>query len=164
MNIRNISIPDYVFSGLSNPFAFDADEPKSLKPIATLLEGAIEGFDTDNILLRGVQSGHHKLTRDALIEKIQNNGSDIYDSNRDEGVIHAAPYSAGMVENLLAGFHVYKPKSEERPQYPVDIWMIFDRDAYNNVEYMHPRHHVLARDKWERKSGESGLIGLVIVN
>ncbi|MDZ7785558.1 MAG: hypothetical protein U5L95_00350 [Candidatus Saccharibacteria bacterium] len=72
--------------------------------------------------------------------------------------IYAAPFQKDVIKKILEGFHAYKPKCEERPQHPVDIWMIFDMNAYENIEYLHPRHKVVSRDKWElKKDHESGL-------
>ncbi len=48
--------------------------------------------------------------------------------------------------HILEGFHLLKPKSLEKPQYPADIWMIYDPEKLENVEYLHQRYNVIARD------------------
>ena len=42
--------------------------------------------------------------------------------------------------------------------------MIFDKRVYKNVEYIHPRHYVVAQDRWELNQGAYGLLGLVVIN
>ena len=79
--------------------------------------------------------------------------------------MYAAPFEAGITKKILEGFHKYKPKCEERPQYPVDIWMIYDKDSFDNIEYMHPRLKVMAKDKWkQKKANNKSLLKLIIVN
>lgn len=167
-NIIRTTIPKYVFVGDSNPYAFNANSPKSLSEIASKIEHTIkDNLNTQNTLIRGIQSGYHKkISRDELINLILKNGQDTYDDNADmSGIIHAVPFEDGVVEQILSGFHVYKPKCEELPQYPVDIWMVFDANAYENVEYIHPRHHVLTRDRWKLKPKTvDGLKGIFIVS
>lgn len=166
--VKNIEIPEYVFNLADNPYKFNAKNPKSISEIAEKIEEAIKSsFDTNHVLVRGIQSGHHqKIDRDDLIALIQKNGQDTYDKDLYESdTIHATLFSENIIKNILMAFHVYKPKCEECPQYPVDIWMIFDASAYKNIEYMHPRHKVLARDKWELASiNKSGLRGILVIN
>ena len=165
MNIIKLKIPEYVFVGNHNPYAFDSVDRKSILPISKQIEKAIvSNFDTSNVLVRGIQSGYYKLTKQQLIDKIIEDGQDVYDSDNDVvGVIHAAPFENDVVDKIMTGFHVYKPKCEESPQFPVDVWMVFDKEAYENIKYMHPRHHVLVKDRWKLKSSKTGLLGVLVI-
>jgi len=167
MDIKEITIPDYIFDGQSNPYEFNKKSPKSLQTIADGIESAIvQKFGSNGIIIRGVQSGHHKnMSREELINSIIKNGTDSFGSKGENNIIYAAPFENGIVRKLLEGFHTYKPKCEERPQYPVDIWMVFNKSSYNNVEYMHPRHKVIAKDRWKIKSNQKSVLkALIIVN
>lgn len=116
------------------------------------------------MLVRGVQSGKHSITKSELIALIKENGSE-YSNSDEPNTIFAAPYDQHAVEHILEGFHKYKPKSDESPQQSIDLWLIYNARAYKNVPYQHPRHNVEAKDKWQRLSPqESGLIALIVLN
>jgi hypothetical protein len=166
--IKNIQIQTYAFPEDSNPFAFDALLKRPIDEIATELKVALEAIvGSHKVLIRGIQSGRHSEDRKILVRKIIKEGSDGYSEKQDgNGVLFAAPYEGlQTLEFILAGFHEFKPKCEERPQYPVDIWMIFDESAFKNIEYIHPRHNTKANDKWQIVDNtNNGLIGLVTIN
>lgn len=165
--IIQIFVTEYQFPSDTNPFAFDAQSKNTVTAIAQAIVGSVEKLAKDSSLIRGIQSGKHDLGRDELIESIIRNGSDgNSEIVNEKGVLFAAPYY-GMqtIETILSGFHEFKPKCEERPQYPVDIWMIYNQAAFENITYLHARHNVIANDKWQmRKKEFSELMGIVIVN
>lgn len=167
MKLITLSLPEYVFNTTCNPYFFDEINPKSLGPIAEKIERAIRNnFDINNIMIRGIQSGHHtSISRKKLIDTIVENGNDVYDTRAgSDNIIHAALFGGGVIIRILEAFHKYKPKGEERPQLQVDIWMIIDKSAYDNIEYVHPRHGVIANDKWRQHSDGYGLIGLIVIS
>ena len=169
IKFTSTAIDDYIFPKDSNSFAFDAKPQKTTKIIARKINDAIEKyFDNNNVLVRGIQSGKHKdIDRSELIKNISMTGSDGYSEELDGlGVIFATPYIGLItIETILSGFHEFKPKCEERPQYPVDIWMIFDKNVFNNIEYIHPGQNVKANDKWQIKNkSDNGLKGLLVIN
>lgn len=170
--IVRIAIPEYTYDTNENPFAFDSEQPKNLSRIADRLDVEIMGrFGGSNILVRAVQSGHFTLQCNQLIKSIVAHGGDYVFRRGDEvpGIMYAQGFepwtSESTILTILEGFHRFKPKSEERPQYPVDIWMVFDAYEYENEEYLHPRHNVTARDKWKAKSSvRLGLQTVFVVN
>jgi len=166
MNTVKIKILEYNFDKQNNPYSFHLTPPREIDGIARKIELAItRGKPEKPILVRGIQSGHHDLSRDELIKTIRQNGTDIYGSDTGKIEIYATPFEAGIIKRVLEGFHKYKPKCEERPQYPVDIWMIYDKYAFENIEYLHPRHKVMTKDKWEQKNAnKNGLLNIIIVN
>ena len=161
-----IHIPEYNFDKKTNPYSFHLASPRKLDGIAQKIELAINSDKSDNIfLVRGIQSKHYALSRDELIKTIRRNNTDGSISDNGSFEIYAAPFEAGITKKILEGFHKYKPKCLERPQYPVDIWMIYDKDSFDNIEYMHPRLNVMAKDRWKLKqSNNKSLSKLVIVN
>ncbi len=169
MIIKKLDIDKYRFSPDTNTFAFDANSRLSIDDIAADISNLIDSsFQGSQILIRGIQSEKHseKFNRDDLIEFIQQHGSDNYEKINGDDIIFAAKYKGiESIKDILSGFHVYKPKCDEIPQYPIDVWMIFDLNAFENISYIHPRHNVVAADKWKRKtSDQSGLLGLLIIN
>jgi len=170
--IVQVAIPEYEYDIEGNPFAFDAEQPREVAPIADRLNAEIaERFEGKNILVRAVQSGHFTLQRNQLIKSIVAHGGDHVFRRGDEvsDTIYALGFEPWTKESTvlktLEGFHKFKPKSEERPHYHLDIWMIFDAENYENVEYLHPRHNVIAHDKWQAKSpSELGLQTVFVVN
>lgn len=170
--IVHLAIPEYKYDIKENPFAFDAEQPRDVAPIADRLNVEItERFEGKNILVRAVQCGHFTLQRHQLIKSIVAHGGDqvFRRGNEVSDTIYALGFEPWTKESTvlktLEGFHKFKPKSEERPHYPVDIWMIFDAENYENVEYLHPRHGVTARDKWQAKSPSNlGLQTVFVVN
>jgi hypothetical protein len=166
MRIVTIKIPEYTFDQLHNPYSFHLSTPKKLDSIAQKLELAITNSNSDKpLLIRGVQSGRHNAHRGELINTIKQKGTDIHKSDTGKVEIFAAPFESGIIMRILEGFHKYKPKNEERPQYPVDIWIVYDLDAFENVEYLHPRLNVVVKDKWLQKTSHKiRPLQIVIVN
>lgn len=166
--VKNIRIPSYIFREDTNPFAFDARSKKSLAKVAFAIKNAIEEVaDKNKILIRGIQSGKHGTDREALVDKIIQEGADGYSEEVDgHGILFAAHYDGlQTIEFILAGFHEFKPKCEERPQYPIDVWMIFDESAFKNIKYVHPRHSTTANDKWQIVDlRDHGLHGVIVIN
>jgi len=166
--IKNVQIQAYIFPEDANPFAFDARPKRSMDEIAIGVKVALEVIaGSHKVLIRGIQSGKHSEDRKSLVEKIIQEGSDGYSEKQDgNGVLFAAPYEGlQTLEFILAGFHEFKPKCEERPHFPVDIWMLFDKSAFKNIEYAHPRHNTIANDKWQIiDNTNNGLIGLIAIN
>lgn len=166
-HIFKITVTEYAFPSNANPFAFDAQPKKPISEIAEAINDNVEKIVKGDTLIRGIQSGKYDLNRDDLIDRIARSGSDAY-SEIDNGreILFAAPYSGKQtLDTILSGFHEFKPKCEERPQYPVDIWMVFDQNAFENIKYVHPRHNVIANDKWQIKDrGFLGLQVIIVVN
>lgn len=166
--IKRVQIQGYVFPESVNPFAFDAQQKESLAEVAVAIDDAIQKIAKKNrVLIRGIQSGKHDGDREILVQKIIQEGTDGYSEEQDSHrVIFAAPYDGlRTIKFILSGFHEFKPKCEERPQYPVDIWMVFSESAFKNIEYIHPKHNTKANDKWQvLDEANIGLIGVIIIN
>lgn len=161
----SLTIPEYFFKSSINDFAWDAVERKSVDSIASIIDNELRrNFSMDKTLVRGIQSARHDLRRDELIGLIIKNGSDYY---RDSGAtdIFATEFDEDSVKMILEGFHMFKPKCAESPQYIVDVWMVFDQNSFDNVEYLHPRHKTIANDKWRVKHPkDNGLRGILVIN
>lgn len=165
LSVARVQLDGYSFDSSTNPFAWDEKNQQSLDGIASDIDTYLQSlFSMENTLVRGVQSGNHDIDRDELINQIMKDGSDSY-GNNDAHEIYAATYTDTAVNTILSGFHVFKPKCEERPQHRVDIWLVFDNDAFNNIEYIHSRHNTVAKDKWQLKyPAHNGLKGILVIS
>lgn len=147
--IFQIDCPEYNFETMPD-----------LKAIGQKIEGSIVNeFNGQHVILRCVQSGKHNHSKQELIDHILSNGTDYYQSGNENATnmadkkIDTYGYDCTVGKSdigyhMLEGFHLLKPKCLEKPQYPVDIWMIYDPDQLENVEYLHQRYNVIARDAY----------------
>ncbi len=170
-----LKIPDYQTTDY-NPYAYYNDSPKSLQFVAEPIDTAIKSnFAGKSLLFRFVQSGKKSLPRDKYIEQILASGNDKTGDYENtelktvEGIdLYAGVYdfTAG-VEGVLTSLHKFKPKCDEKPQYIYDILMIFNSDAYQQTDYLHPRHKVIAKDGYKLKPSidpRKALLGIVVIN
>lgn len=163
-----IQVDGYGFSINGNPYEKTGKQQAiPLSEVAHKISDVIDSLPANRFgfLVRGIQSQKHKITKDQLKVRVLENGVELEGAEKSNEIF-AAPYRGeSTILQILEGFHRYKPKCEERPQYMVDIWMVFDVNAYDNIEYLHPRHDVIARDKWKRKNPkDSGLVGIVVID
>ncbi len=160
-----LQIPEYSFLKDKNPYHYASSGFKSLslKMISEKIFAAIrDNESSQKKLIRGIQSGKHKKSKEKLITEIFKNGKD-FENTKERNTIFALPLeNEKTVLNILQGFHSFKPKCDEVPQLRVDIWLIFDLSKYRNINYLHPRHKVFANDKWERiNKSEAGLLEII---
>ncbi len=157
---------------------YNFDREPDLKKIGKKIDKVLtDNFNSKDIILRCVQSGKHE-SKQALIDHIIRSGSDYYEAeshkatNMADRKIDLYGYACTVGKSnigyhMLEGFHIFKPKCLEKPQYPVDIWMIYNPEQLENVEYLHQRYNVIARDGYLFKNKDDKrkvLIGLIIVN
>lgn len=162
-----IDCPDYQFNNLD------------LAKVGSRIDDALlDNFANKKCVLRGIQSKKHQLDKNILIENILKNGSDRYQESSDQQVdvcgenIDLFGMACKMDKKpislpILEGFHKYKPKSLERPQTKVDIWMVYDANQLTNVEYLHSKYKVLAKDGYIFKNPtdkQTALLGIIVIN
>jgi len=155
------------------------DKNIDLKNISQIIDnGLIDNFYDKEVVLRGIQSEKHNIPKQEIIDHILETGSDKYETNSSQGVnvsdkqIDLFGYSCKINEssitlNTLEGFHKWKPKSLERPQLKVDIWMIYDANQLNNIEYIHSHYNVKASDGYTFKNPndkQAALIGIIVID
>lgn len=163
-----VRCPEYVFTG-----------SLSLEAVSNCIDVALrDKFENRKVVLRGIQSDRHSLPKQKLIKHILDTGTDRYDfENINEVKVSEKPLDlfglACVVEKkaiclpILEGFHKWKPKSLERPQCRVDIWMVYDATKLINVEYTHTLYGVKAKDGYlfvNPKNKQDTLLGVIVVN
>lgn len=166
MKTIHISCSEYQFENLD------------LDNVSKCIDNAlIENFADKNIVLRGIQSKQHSLPKDQLINQILKTGSDRNDSDSINEVKvndrHIDTFGLACVVKspitlpILEGFHKFKPKSLERPQLQLDIWMIYDAKKLTNVEYFHGHYKVMASDGYVFKDPANkpdSLLGILVID
>ncbi|MCX6728387.1 MAG: hypothetical protein NTV39_01295 [Candidatus Saccharibacteria bacterium] len=164
--VKHISCPDYRFKNLD------------LVKVGQCIDSAlIDGFENQKIVLRGIQSEKHDLTKAQLIELILDIGIDRSDlDNKNQVNVADRPIdlfgfackvSGPMSLTVLEGFHKWKPMSLERPQLRADVWMVYDADQLENVEYNHGYYNVKARDGYLFKNPDNkpgALLGVLVID
>lgn len=167
VKIFKIKCPDYNPSNIST----------IKKTVKTIDEVIIDNFNGKDVVIRAVQSAKHDISKDELIQKIVDTGSDRYgsDSKNAKSVndkpIDLFGYACKVDKppftlSILEGFHRWKPMSLEVPQRKADIWMIYDANQLINVEYNHSYYHVKAHDGYLFKDTDNkneSLLGLIVI-
>jgi len=163
----NFNCPEYI-----------CDDKLDLEKISSCIDKVlVDNFADQNVILRGIQSGKHNIPRNELIQKIIDTGTDIYKTdnntacNMSDRQIDmfgmACKITPPITLKVLEGFHKFKPKSLEHPQYPIDIWMVYDPEQLENIEYIHNRYHVKVSDGYIFKNQDdktSALLAVFVMN
>lgn len=164
--LKHISCPDYQFNNLD------------LVKVSQCIDGAlIDLFANQKVVLRGIQSEKHDLPKNQLVQQIVSTGTDRYGTeSKNEIKVSDRPIDLfgfacvaknPMTLSVLEGFHKWKPKSLERPQLKADIWMVYDADQLENVEYNHGYYGVKARDGYLFKNPNNkpgALLGVLVID
>jgi len=163
-----IHIPEYRF-----------DEWLDLERVSAVIDQVIgDNFAGRDLVLRGIQSEKHASAKSELADLIVRDGSDHYDSAGSPHSVDvndrpidlfglACRVGGPMSLPILEGFHKWKPKSLERPQLRVDIWLVYDAAALTNVEYAHGHYGVIAKDGYlfnDAAHPERALLGLIEID
>jgi hypothetical protein len=156
------------------------DQELNLEDVSADIDKVLtDNFAGRDLVLRGIQSEKHALSKSELIELIIRTGSDRYAAagealqatdvtDRPIDLFGFACLVGGPLSlPILEGFHKWKPKSLELPQLRVDIWMVYDADQLTNVEYTHGHYGIIARDGYLFKDAahsERALLGLIEID
>ena len=164
----HIKCPDYTF-----------DSALDLNKVALCIDQRlIEYFYNRNVVIRGVQSEKHQVSKENLVNKILESGSDRYEEKSKHEVKSSdKPIDlfglACIIANIpitlpiLEGFHRWKPMSLEKPQLRADIWLIYEADKLENIEYNHSNYNVKARDGYIFKDAANkpdAMIGIIVID
>jgi hypothetical protein len=134
----------------------------------------MKNFKGMDVIIRGVQSEKHELPKEDLIKVILEKGTDRYAVSSDNEIkVNDKPIDlfgyACRIEGdniclpVLEGFHKWKPMSLESPQRKADIWLVYDANKLENVEYNHSYYNVKAKDGYSFKDQNNKLDALLAV-
>lgn len=137
--VTYISIPEYRFDSSRNPFVEMGVNRERPYGIARYLDiTLLHQFVIGDILICGVRSKDFELlNRKDLIRQIQESGGppiNDLSADYDFEALGFSPYISSF--STLPVFNLYhknSPHAEKIPHYPIDIWMIFDINAYEQV-------------------------------
>ena len=115
--IIHIDIPAYRYDFADNPFVGMGPNRTKTYEISRYVDIVfLHRFMYQEIIVCGLQS--HKFTneigRAAFIKRIRETG--------------------GLPDAFFRLYHTVMPRVAERPHYPLDVWLIFDENAYQEVD------------------------------
>lgn len=139
--ILHISLSEYNYDFTTNPFVGMGSQVRRTYAISRYLDVVfLHRFMYHDILVCGIRSREFvdERGRAALVRHIRDTGGlplhadDV--NSYDFLAMKFAPFVAS--DTTAAWFKLYhkqEPLSLERPQYPVDVWIIYDAGAYQEV-------------------------------
>ncbi len=139
--IIHLSIPAYVYDSATNPFVGVGPSVRRTYAVSRYLDVVfLHRFMYQDILVCGIRSGEvvPMTKRAAFVRHIRDTGGLAIDgaetAEYDILAMKFAPYVASdTTAAWMRLFHTTEPHAADRPHWPVDIWMIFDANAYEEV-------------------------------
>ena len=168
--IIHLDLPAYAYDFANNPFVGMGPDVTKTYEISRYLDVVfLHRFMFQEILVCGVRSREFvgETGRAAFVKHIRDTGGLPLDAQGNEPVIKALEFlpfltyhTTGAVFRL---YHTLQPYSEERPHYPIDIWLIFDAKAYEPVgeEGADFRRAFRLRPEYDRRAA---LLGVAQIN
>lgn len=169
--ILYVKIPNYDYDTKYNPFLGMGPHTIRLYSIARYLDVTfLHRFMYGNILVRGIRSGQYVPihSRAKFVENIRRTGDLPIISGEnpsdDFEALRFAPYVASdSTMPVFENFHKSKEHAGDRPHYPVDVWLVYDAESYEQVSEESAEKTALYRliDGYERKST---LLSIAVIN
>lgn len=140
--IIHLTIPAYSYDVMTNPFVGMGPEVRRTYEISRHIDVVfLHRFMYQNILVCGVRSREYvdEGDRSAFVKHIRDTGGGVLDDgnvSRDYDIL-AMRFSPYVASDTTAAwfmlYHKLSPHSLDRPQWPIDVWMIYDANAYDRV-------------------------------
>ena len=136
-----VPIPVYDYDTKYNPFLGMGPNTIRLYSVARHLDVMfLHRFMYGNILVRGLRSGDYvkKYQRKKFIKHIQESGglpvSQMSEQGYDFEALRFSPYAASdTTMPLFEWYHKSEQHAGDRPHHPVDIWIVYDINAYQQL-------------------------------
>jgi hypothetical protein len=166
--IIHLAIEDYRYDFSTNPFVGMGPEVRRTYAISRHLDVVfLHRFMYQDILVCGVRSREYtdEAGRAAWVARASEAGGVRPEdgANYDFLAMKFAPYVASdTTAAWLTLYHKQEPYSRDRPHYPVDVWLIYDASAYEQVDGVGDfRHTYRLRDGYSRSAS---LLGIAQIN
>ncbi len=168
--IIHLDIPAYVYDFATNPFVGMGPNVTKTYEISRYLDVVfLHRFMYQEILVCGVRSREfvEETGRAAFVKHIRETGGLSLRDSASEPVIRALEFLPFITYHSTAAvfrlYHTLEPRSKERPHYPIDVWMIFDAHAYEEVPEAarDVRNVFRLRDGYDRRAS---LLGVAQIN
>ncbi|QQS21571.1 hypothetical protein IPM09_03525 [Candidatus Saccharibacteria bacterium] len=167
--IIHLVIPEYNYDFSTNPFVGMGPATRRTYAISRYLDVVfLHRFMYQDILVCGVRSRDFvdEPERAAWVRHISQTGGirlDESDTSYDILALKFAPYVASdTTAAWMLLYHKQEPHSTQRPHYPLDVWMIYDANAYKEIEGVGDfRRAYTLREGYDRRAS---LIGIAQIN
>lgn len=170
--IIHLDIPAYRYDFATNPFIGIGREVTKTYEISRYLDVVfLHRYVYQDILVYGIRSREFvdERGRAAFVKHVRDTGGlpiAAYQNNDRVDAIDAMAFIPFMTYHTTAAmfrlYHTLEPRSLERPHYPIDVWMIYDANAYEEIsEGEDFRRSYRLKDGFDRRSS---LLGVAQIN
>lgn len=140
--IIHLAIPTYLYDFDTNPFVGMGPAVRRTYEISRYIDVVfLHRFMYQDILVCGLRSREYtdEQGRAMFVRHIRDTGGATIDlddgADYDILAMQFAPYVASdTTAPWFALYHKQEPRSAERPHWPIDVWLIYDADAYEKVD------------------------------
>lgn len=164
--VLHLDIPEYAYDFASNPFVGMGPRVHRTYAISRYLDVVfLHRFMYHDILVCGLRSREfvEDFKRAELVKHIKNTGGVPVKLEGEQPYDFLASKFAPFVASdstaaWLALYHKQQPLSEERPHYPVDVWVIYDAGAYEEISgYGDFRRAYKLKNGYDRQTSVLGI-------
>lgn len=168
--IIHLDLPAYAYDFATNPFVGMGPNVTKTYEISRYLDVVfLHRFMFQEILVCGVRSREFvgEAGRAAFVKHIRDTGGFPVSVDGGEPIIKALEFLPFMSYHTTGAvfrlYHTLQPHSEERPHYPIDVWLIFDAKAYEAAgeEETDFRRAFCLKPEYDRRAA---LIGVAQIN
>lgn len=139
--ILHLTIPEYKYDFTDNPFVGMGPHVRRTYAISRYLDVVfLHRYMYQDILVCGLRSREYvnERGRPAFVQHVRaTGGMPVMLENRQAYDFLALKFSPYVASDTTAAwftlYHKQEPQSLERPHYPVDVWVIYDAGAYEEV-------------------------------
>ncbi len=141
--IIRLPIPAYEYDTAINPFVGMGPQVVKTYEISRYIDVVfLHRFMYQDIIVCGLQSGKFVPLekRGTFVKHIRDTGGIPLDTDEPRpfdivGLTFVPFVQYHTTDPVFRLYHTLMPRVEERPHYPLDVWMIFDAHAYEEVPY-----------------------------
>lgn len=138
--VMRISLDAYEYDFSTNPFVEHGPRAVKTYSIARYLDVTfLHRYICQNILVCGIRSREftNERGRAKFIKRLLETGGDAVrddDAKFDFLALKFVPYfTSDSTLELFDFYHKLSPHADERPQYPIDAWVIYDANSYEPI-------------------------------
>lgn len=134
--IIHLDIPEYHYDFNTNPFVgMDAHRRRTYAISRYLDVVFMHRFMFQNIIVCGLQSRKfvNEINRSSFIKQIRERGGIPIEPGIPYDILgqrFSPLMTSSTVSAMLYLYHKQTPRSEERPQYPLDLWLVYDSASF----------------------------------
>lgn len=138
--IIHLDIPEYRYDFGTNPFVGTDAQRRRTYAISRYLDVVfMHRFMYQNVIVCGLQSRKFvdESHRGSFVKQIRERGGIPIEPGVPYDIL-GQPFTPLMTSSTVTAmfylYHKQTPRSEERPQYPLDIWLVYDMSSYQSTD------------------------------